>query len=163
MRPRLQDADIFRRHGNAYRSAHGPHRGRVERRIMGAIEALRAAAPGGHINARDARAHDRDQQRPGLPKNRPCGEGPSTQDNTLERAYRVPAQSKRSRCRATACLLGEWDDEQFRSSVETHEFGGVSDGRRKLPPSGLATPRSLGGWRLQLPALDRIRPRRRGR
>ena len=59
MRPRLEVADIFRRHGDAYRSAHGPHMGRVERRIMGAIEACRTAALGGHIEACDSCAHAR--------------------------------------------------------------------------------------------------------
>src|SRR5262250_2328728 len=42
-------ADIFRRHGEAYRQAHGGHLGRTERRIMGAIEACRTAALGGHV------------------------------------------------------------------------------------------------------------------
>lgn len=41
-------ADIFRRHGEAYRQAHAGHLGRVERRFMGAIEACRTAALGGH-------------------------------------------------------------------------------------------------------------------
>jgi hypothetical protein len=41
-------ADIFRRHGEAYRQAHAGHLGRVERRVMGAIEACRTAALGGH-------------------------------------------------------------------------------------------------------------------
>src|SRR5215472_14461697 len=42
-------ADILRRHGKAYRQAHDGHLGRTERRIMGAIEACRTAALGGHI------------------------------------------------------------------------------------------------------------------
>ena len=41
--PALEVADIFRRHGEAYRKAHAGHLGRVERRIMGAIEACRTA------------------------------------------------------------------------------------------------------------------------
>jgi hypothetical protein len=45
----LEVADIFRRHGEAYRQAHAGHLGRTERRIMGAIEACRTAALGGHI------------------------------------------------------------------------------------------------------------------
>jgi hypothetical protein len=45
----LEVADIFRRHGEAYRQAHGSHLGRTERRIMGAIEACRTATLGGHI------------------------------------------------------------------------------------------------------------------
>ena len=42
---------MFRRHGAAYRSAHGVHLGRVERRVMGAIEACRTATLGGHVEA----------------------------------------------------------------------------------------------------------------
>ena len=59
MRPALEVADIFRRHGAAYRSAHGAHMGRVERRIMGAIEACRTAVLGGHVEACDNCAHGR--------------------------------------------------------------------------------------------------------
>ena len=44
MRTALEVADIFRRHGTAYRSAHDAHMGRVERRIMGAIEVCRTAS-----------------------------------------------------------------------------------------------------------------------
>ena len=45
----LEVADIFRRHGEAYRQAHAGHLGRTERRIMGAIEACRTARLGGHV------------------------------------------------------------------------------------------------------------------
>lgn len=48
MRTALEVADVFRRHGPAYRLAHEGHLGRVERRVMGAIEACRTAALGGH-------------------------------------------------------------------------------------------------------------------
>jgi hypothetical protein len=41
-------ADIFRRHGDAYRRTHDGHLGRVERRVMSAIELCRTAALGGH-------------------------------------------------------------------------------------------------------------------
>ena len=44
----LEVADVFRRHGNAYRRAHDAHLGRVERRAMSAIELCRTAALGGH-------------------------------------------------------------------------------------------------------------------
>lgn len=47
--PALEVADIFRRHGEAYRRAHAGHLGRAERRVMGAIEACRTAALGGHV------------------------------------------------------------------------------------------------------------------
>lgn len=42
-------ADIFRRHGEAYRQAHDGHLGRVECRTMSAIELCLAAALGGHV------------------------------------------------------------------------------------------------------------------
>src|SRR3954454_9604047 len=45
----LEVADIFRHHGEAYRQAHAGHLGRAERRVMGAIEACRTAALGGHV------------------------------------------------------------------------------------------------------------------
>jgi hypothetical protein len=47
--PALEVADIFRRHGEAYRQGHAGHLGRTERRILGAIEACRTAALGGHV------------------------------------------------------------------------------------------------------------------
>ena len=49
MRPALEVADIFRRHGEAFRRSHGAHLGRVERRVMAAIEACRTPALGGHV------------------------------------------------------------------------------------------------------------------
>ena len=48
MRSMLEVADIFRRHGDAFRHAHAGHLGRVDRRVMAAIEACRTAALGGH-------------------------------------------------------------------------------------------------------------------
>jgi hypothetical protein len=41
-------ADIFHRHGEAYRRAHDGHMGRVERRVMSAVELCRTAELGGH-------------------------------------------------------------------------------------------------------------------
>ena len=49
MRPALEVADIFRRYGEAFRRNHGAHLGRIERRIMAAIEACRTPVLGGHI------------------------------------------------------------------------------------------------------------------
>jgi len=49
MPPALEVADIFRRHGPAYVHAHGGHLGRVERRVMSAIELCRTSALGGHV------------------------------------------------------------------------------------------------------------------
>ena len=45
----LEVADIFRHHGEAYRQARTGHLGRVERRVMSAIELCRTAALGGHV------------------------------------------------------------------------------------------------------------------
>ena len=50
---RLEIAEVLRRHGDAYRSAHTGHLGRIERRVMGAILACRTAALGGHVEACD--------------------------------------------------------------------------------------------------------------
>ena len=47
--PALEVADIFHRHGEAFRQAQAGHLGRTERRVMGAIEACRTAALGGHV------------------------------------------------------------------------------------------------------------------
>jgi hypothetical protein len=47
----LEVADVFRRHADAYRHAHDGHLGRVERRVMSAIELCRTAALGGHTEA----------------------------------------------------------------------------------------------------------------
>jgi len=49
MRPALEVADIFRRHGAAFRQAHAEHLGRTERRVMAAIETCRTAVLGGHV------------------------------------------------------------------------------------------------------------------
>ncbi len=49
MRSALEVADIFRHHGAAYRAAHAGHLSLGQRRVMGAIEACRSAALGGHI------------------------------------------------------------------------------------------------------------------
>src|SRR5438552_1987453 len=49
MRSALEVADIFRRHGAAYREAHAGHLSRGQRRVIGAIETCRSAALGGHV------------------------------------------------------------------------------------------------------------------
>ena len=48
MRPDLEVADVFHRHGSDYRRDHDGHLGRVERRVMAAVEWCRTAALGGH-------------------------------------------------------------------------------------------------------------------
>jgi hypothetical protein len=45
----LELADIFRRHGDRYRHTHDAHLGRIERRVMSAIEMCRTARLGGHV------------------------------------------------------------------------------------------------------------------
>ena len=45
----LEVADIFRRHGEGYRQSHDTHLGRVERRVMSAVEMCRTARLGGHV------------------------------------------------------------------------------------------------------------------
>jgi hypothetical protein len=47
----LEVADVFRRHGDAYRRAHDGHLSRIERRVMSAIALCRTAALGGHTEA----------------------------------------------------------------------------------------------------------------
>src|SRR5579859_2350246 len=49
MRAALEVADIFRRHGEAFRRNYAAHLGRIERRIMAAIEACRTPVLGGHV------------------------------------------------------------------------------------------------------------------
>jgi hypothetical protein len=49
MRSTVEVAEVFRRHGDAYRKTNGAHLGRGERRVMGAIAACRTAALGGHV------------------------------------------------------------------------------------------------------------------
>jgi Putative transposase/Transposase zinc-binding domain len=49
----LEVADVFRRHGEAFRRRHADHLGRVERRVMAAIEVCRTPALGGHIEQCD--------------------------------------------------------------------------------------------------------------
>lgn len=53
MAPVLEVADIFRRHGEAFRQARAEHLDRVERRVMGAITACRTAVLGGHVEQCD--------------------------------------------------------------------------------------------------------------
>jgi hypothetical protein len=53
MVPALEVADIFRRHGEAFRQARAGHLGGIERRVMGAIMACRTAVLGGHVEQCD--------------------------------------------------------------------------------------------------------------
>src|SRR5690349_23020523 len=49
MRPTLEVADIFRRHGDAFRVAQRDRLSRPQRRVMAAVEACRTAVLGGHV------------------------------------------------------------------------------------------------------------------
>lgn len=51
MRTSLEVADVFRRAGPAYRSAHAGHLSLLQLKIMSAVEHCRTAALGGHIEA----------------------------------------------------------------------------------------------------------------
>src|ERR671939_336483 len=47
--PQLEVADVFRRHGPAWRAANAGHLSLAQRRVMHAIELCRTAALGGHV------------------------------------------------------------------------------------------------------------------
>jgi Transposase zinc-binding domain len=53
MRPALEVADIFRRHGEAFRAAQGARLLPDQRRVMAAIAACRTATLGGHVERCD--------------------------------------------------------------------------------------------------------------
>src|SRR5436305_1503602 len=52
MRPTLEVADIFRRHGDTFRAVQGDRHSHAQRRVMAAIEAGRTAMLGGHVERR---------------------------------------------------------------------------------------------------------------
>jgi Transposase zinc-binding domain len=47
--PAIEVADMFDRHGESYRCTHAGHLSRTERHVIGAIQACRTAALGGHV------------------------------------------------------------------------------------------------------------------
>lgn len=57
-RPTLEEADVFRRYGDAYRQQAGAV-STAQRRVMAAIETCRTAALGGHVEQCDACGHQR--------------------------------------------------------------------------------------------------------
>ena len=59
MRPLLEVADIFRRHGAAWRAAQAGHVSLAQLKVMSAIETCRTAALGGHIEACEDCDHTR--------------------------------------------------------------------------------------------------------
>jgi hypothetical protein len=56
---KLEVADIFRRHGEAWRAANDGHLSLTQRRVMTAIEICRTAALGGHVERCDDCGHTR--------------------------------------------------------------------------------------------------------
>jgi Putative transposase/Transposase zinc-binding domain len=58
-RPKLEVADIFRRHGEAYRQNCGASMSTAQRRVMTAIEVCRTAALGGHLERCDSCDYER--------------------------------------------------------------------------------------------------------
>ena len=58
-RPKIELADILRRHGDAYRAQHESSLSSTQRRVMQAIAACRTAALGGHVEACDDCGHQR--------------------------------------------------------------------------------------------------------
>jgi hypothetical protein len=48
-KPKLEVADIFRRHGESWRTANAGHVSLTQRRVMTAIEICRTVALGGHV------------------------------------------------------------------------------------------------------------------
>ena len=59
MRTALEVADIFRRHGPAFRAAHAGHLSLGQLKVMAAIEACRTAALGGHVEGCQDCGHHR--------------------------------------------------------------------------------------------------------
>src|SRR2546430_12225427 len=59
LRPTLEVADVFRRHGAAWRAANEGHLSLPQRRVMTAIEICRTAALGGHVERCEDCAHTR--------------------------------------------------------------------------------------------------------
>jgi hypothetical protein len=57
--PKFEVADVFRRHGEAWRTANAGHVSLGQRRVMTAIEICRTAALGGHVERCEDCAHTR--------------------------------------------------------------------------------------------------------
>ena len=59
MRAGLEVADVFRRHGPAWRAAHAGHVGLAQLKVMSAVETCRTAALGGHVEGCQDCGHTR--------------------------------------------------------------------------------------------------------
>ena len=70
VQPKLEVADIFRRHGEAWHTANAGYLNLAQRRVMTAIEICRTAALGGHVE----RCQDCEHTRIAYNscRNRPC-------------------------------------------------------------------------------------------
>jgi hypothetical protein len=79
VRPALEVADIFRRHGAAWRATHAGHLSLAQLKVMSAIETCRTAALGGHVEGCEDCGHTRIAYnrlpQPALPQV-PRGSGP---------------------------------------------------------------------------------------
>ena len=98
---------MFRRHGAAYRQAHVSHIGRIERRVMGAIEACRTAALGGHVEQ--------------------CGDC-----GLIRRAYNSCRNRHCPKCQGLA--RAQWLAERQVELLPTQYFHVVCGYRRSRPP-----------------------------
>jgi putative transposase/transposase-like zinc-binding protein len=76
-RPKLEVADVFRRHGAAWRAANKAHLSLAQRRVMTAIEVCRTAALGGHVERCEDCAHTRIAYN--SCRNRHCRQWPAAQ------------------------------------------------------------------------------------
>src|SRR5919204_2698192 len=85
-RPKLEVADIFRRHGAAWRTANKAHLSLGQRRVMTAIEVCRTAALGGHVERCETCAHTRIAYNSCRNRHCPKCQGAAAQEWLTERA-----------------------------------------------------------------------------
>ena len=76
-RPPLEVADVFRRHGEAYRRRCGDTLTGLQRRVMSAIEKCRTAALGGQVEQCDRCGHRRHFYRSCRNRHCPKCQGPA--------------------------------------------------------------------------------------
>jgi hypothetical protein len=97
MSARLEVADIFRRHGEAYRQVHDGHLGRVERRVMSAIELCRTAELGGHVEGCRSCGAIRVAYNSCRNRHCPKGQGQACRDWLAAREAELPGPAMASR------------------------------------------------------------------
>ena len=156
MRSDLEVADIFRRHDDAYRRAHDDHLGRVERRVMSAIELCRTAALGGHVEACEDCAMPASAITPAATGIVPSARAePATGGSPTGRpsCCRSRTSTSCSRCRPQSPR----SPSRTRQSVYAILFDAVAaDARRSPPIPGISAARSgsvavLHTWGQNLP------------